>query len=77
MNEARIKMVGELKALRKEKGVSLNLMSDFTGIDKSTLSKYETGVKIPKLDTLEIIANALGRKIMVTLYQPLIEVDQD
>lgn len=73
MNKTIVSMAKELRAIREDKGVSLNIMADFTGIGKSDLSKYERGLKIPKLDTLEKMANALGRKVSVSLYEPLVE----
>ena len=65
----------ELRKIRQDKGVSLNLMADYCGIGKSDLSKYERGHKQPKLETLDKMANALGRKVSISLHQTLVEID--
>ena len=65
----------KLKELREVKNVSLLILADLCEIDKSTLSKYERGVKTPKLDTLEKWANALGRTVTIGLHQPIVEVE--
>jgi transcriptional regulator with XRE-family HTH domain len=64
-----------LHDIRKEKNVSLNIMADLSDIDKSTLSKYERGLKIPKLDTLEKWSNTLGYTISINLHKALVEVE--
>jgi len=73
MNDIILDITKQLKEIRISKGASLDIVQDFTGIHKSVLSKYERGVKTPKLDTLDKWANALGRKVVVNLHQPLAE----
>lgn len=50
-----------IKILREQKGMSLAELSVKTGISKSTLQRYETGItkKVPA-DALEKIEKALG-----------------
>jgi len=64
-----------LHDIRKEKKVSLNVMADLADIDKSTLSKYERGLKLPKLDTLEKWSNTLGYTVSINLHKALVEVE--
>lgn len=46
-----------LKSLRKEKGLTLEQMATDLGTTKVTLSRYENGVREPKGETLNLIAN--------------------
>lgn len=64
-----------LHDIRREKKVSLNMMADLADIDKSTLSKYERGLKLPKLDTLEKWSNTLGYTVSINLHKALVEVE--
>jgi transcriptional regulator with XRE-family HTH domain len=64
-----------LHDIRREKKVSLNVMADLADIDKSTLSKYERGLKLPKLDTLEKWSNTLGYTVSINLHKALVEVE--
>ena len=49
-----------IKQIRKQKGLSQEQVSEIAGIDPKSLSRIETGVFNPALDTLESLANALG-----------------
>ena len=57
-------MYKKIKAFREYKGMSLQKLSEDTGIAKSTLQRYETGItkKIPA-DAIAKIEDALGVKI--------------
>jgi DNA-binding XRE family transcriptional regulator len=58
----------ELKAAREAKGLSLSDLTDLTGMDRSALSKLETGQRSnPTIETLVRYAEALGKRIVVTL----------
>lgn len=46
-----------LKSLRKEKGLTLEQMATDLGTTKVTLSRYENGIREPKGETLNLIAN--------------------
>lgn len=46
-----------LRTLRKEKGVTLEVMAKDLDTTRVTLSRYETGVREPKNDTLNILAS--------------------
>lgn len=46
-----------LKQLRREKNLTLDEMEKASGITKSSLSKYETGQRHPRLELLQILAD--------------------
>lgn len=46
--------------IRDRKGVSLEKLSEMTGISKSTLNNIENGKVSPKIIQLELIAKALN-----------------
>jgi DNA-binding XRE family transcriptional regulator len=61
-------LVVQLKAAREAKGLSLADMQDLTGMDRSALSKLETGQRInPTLETLVRYAEAVGKRLVVSL----------
>lgn len=49
-----------LRALRTERGVTLTVLADATGISRSTLSRLETGQRRPSLELLLPLAQAYG-----------------
>ncbi len=49
-----------LKNLRRNRAVSLNDLSEATGISKNALSMYESEKAKPSFDTLEVIADFFG-----------------
>ena len=58
----------ELRNLRKEKGLSLADLRDLTGMDRSALSKLETGERgNPTVQTMVRYAQAVGKKVVVGL----------
>ena len=58
----------QLKAARKERGLSLAELTELTGMDRSALSKLETGQRPnPTLDTLVRYAEAVGKHLVVSL----------
>lgn len=57
-----------LKTEREAQGVSLSDMEQRTGIAKSNLSKLEnTNEANPTIATLSLLAEALGKRLVVTL----------
>ena len=51
----------KIKALRKERGMSLQAVGDIVGVGKSTVRKWESGdIKNMKRDKIELLAKALG-----------------
>lgn len=51
-----------IKRLRREKGISQEVLSSFAGIARSHLSMIENGTKIPNLKTIWKLSSALGLK---------------
>lgn len=58
----------ELKAIRESKGLSLSDVTELTGMDRSAISKLETGQRSnPTFDTLARYADAVGKRLVVSL----------
>jgi DNA-binding XRE family transcriptional regulator len=63
-------LLKELKAAREKMGLSLADLTDRTGMDRSALSKLETGQRPnPTLETLGRYAEAVGKRLVVTLAE--------
>ena len=61
-------VLGQLKAAREAKGMSLADLTDLTGMDRSALSKLETGQRAnPTVDTLVRYAEAVGKRLVVSV----------
>jgi predicted transcriptional regulator len=61
-------LIQQLKAAREEKGLSLSDMTRLTGMDRSALSKLETGQRLnPTIETLVRYADAVGKRLVVSL----------
>jgi DNA-binding XRE family transcriptional regulator len=61
-------LFAQLKAAREEKGLSLADLTELTGMDRSALSKLETGQRPnPTIDTLVRYAEAVGKRLVVSL----------
>jgi predicted nucleic acid-binding protein len=62
------KLFTQLKAAREAKGLSLADVTEMTGMDRSALSKLETGQRAnPTVETLVRYAEAVGKRLVVTL----------
>jgi predicted transcriptional regulator len=58
----------QLKAAREAKGLSLADLTELTGMDRSALSKLETGQRVnPTVETLVRYAEAVGKRLVVSL----------
>jgi len=61
-------LLGQLKAAREAKGLSLADLTGLTGMDSSALSKLETGQRAnPTVETLVRYAEAVGKHLVVSL----------
>ncbi len=61
-------LLRQLKAAREEKGLSLADLTRLTGMDRSALSKLETGQRPnPTVETLARYAEAVGKRLVVSL----------
>ena len=58
----------QLKTARQAKGLSLSDLTELTGMDRSALSKLETGQRAnPTVETLVRYAEAVGKRLVVSL----------
>lgn len=53
-----------IKAIRKERGLTQKELGEACGIDEANIRKYELGKANPKIETVEKIAKALGVPIV-------------
>ncbi len=61
-------LLKQLKAAREAKGLSLADLTELTGMDRSALSKLETGQRAnPTVETLVRYAEAVGKRLIVSL----------
>lgn len=61
-------LLKQLRAAREERGLSLSDLTERTGMDRSALSKLETGQRPnPTLETLVRYAEAVDKRIVVSL----------
>jgi DNA-binding Xre family transcriptional regulator len=64
-------LLAQLKAAREEKGLSLADLTERTGMDRSALSKLETGQRSnPTLETLGRYAEAVGKRLVIDYPLP-------
>ncbi|MBJ8024914.1 helix-turn-helix domain-containing protein [Bacillus cereus] len=52
-----------LREIRKEKGLTQNQLANLLGLDKTSISKYESGIHSPSLRVLVLYANIFGTQI--------------
>ena len=61
-------LLKQLKAAREAKGLSLDDLTELTGMDRSALSKLENGQRAnPTVETLVRYAEAVGKRVVVSL----------
>ena len=61
-------LLEQLKAAREAKGLSLADLTELTGMDRSALSKLESGQRPnPTVETLVRYAEAVGKRLVVAL----------
>jgi DNA-binding phage protein len=61
-------LLAQLKAAREAKGLSLADLTEMTGMDRSALSKLETGQRgNPTVETIVRYAEAVGKRLLVSL----------
>lgn len=61
-------LLQQLKQAREAKGLSLADLTELTGMDRSALSKLETGQREnPTVETLVRYAEAVGKRLLVGL----------
>lgn len=57
-----------IRAARKAAGLTQKELGERMGVSSVAVTQYESGKRIPKIDTLQRIADALGVNIGVLLY---------
>src|SRR5207248_10357096 len=66
--DALAELFRQLKTAREERGLSLADLTNLTGMDRSALSKLETGQRPnPTIETLVRYAEAVGKRLVVSL----------
>ena len=61
-------LLGQLKAAREAKGLSLDHLAELIGMDSLALSQLETGERPnPTVETLLRYAEAVGKRLVVSL----------
>lgn len=74
--EQSVEMVAEnLKTLRESRGLSLDQLSELTGVSKSMLRQIETGKSSPTIATMWKVANGLRVTFTSLLKKPEPEVE--
>lgn len=71
------KLVGmTIQKMRKEKGLSQEVLSGLAGLDRTHYSKIERGLRSPTIDTLFKIAHALDippHKIIIEIEYNIVD----
>ena len=66
--QAIAELLQSLKSARESSGLSLQDVTDSSGMDRSAVAKLENGLREnPTLETLYRYADAIGKKVTVTL----------
>lgn len=66
--EQLVEVFEQLKRAREDKGLSLADLTHLTGMDRSALSKLETGQRPnPTIETLMCYAAAVGKRLVLSL----------
>jgi transcriptional regulator with XRE-family HTH domain len=58
--DAHFRLAGELLALRKSRGLTQRQLAEKTGVHQSEISRIEAAHANPTLDTVAVLAGALG-----------------
>ena len=54
-----------IKTQRLEKGLSIRKVSDLTGISSAALSRWESGKRVPSIESFNKVMTALGAELLV------------
>ena len=54
-----------IKTQRRERGLSLRKVSDLTGISAAALSRWESGKRVPSIESFNKVMAALGAELLV------------
>jgi transcriptional regulator with XRE-family HTH domain len=53
-------MGNKLRELRRMKGMTQEALSKFSGVNRVSIAKYESGKTVPSMQTAKKLADALG-----------------
>ncbi len=67
--EAAYKVARELIRLRKKQGLSQSEVARRAGLKQPAIARMESGAVTPTLDTIQRVAQALGRQVEVSLVR--------
>jgi DNA-binding XRE family transcriptional regulator len=62
-NKRGVKKIARLAEIRRGKGWTQEQLAGESGVNRVTIARYETGKTVPKIDTLQRLAVALGVQI--------------
>ena len=54
-----------IKTQRLERGLSIRKVSDLTGISAAALSRWESGKRVPSIESFNKVMTALGAELLV------------
>ena len=54
-----------IKKQRLERGLSIRKVSDLTGISAAALSRWESGKRVPSIESFNKVMTALGAELLV------------
>ena len=54
-----------IKTQRLEKGLSIRKVSDLTGVSSAALSRWESGKRVPSVESFNKVMTALGAELLV------------
>lgn len=54
-----------IKTQRLERGLSIRKVSDLTGISSAALSRWESGKRVPSIESFNKVMTALGAELLV------------
>jgi transcriptional regulator with XRE-family HTH domain len=65
----------EVRKLREQAGLTQDLLARVSAVDRSMISKYETGDRSRRLDTLQRLATAVELEVVVS-YRPMTDLPE-
>jgi len=69
MNATARGLGGRVRALRRQRGWTQHQLAEAPGVSRATIARIEAGDSNPDLDTLGMIARALGVRTYALLYE--------
>ncbi|MCC8168939.1 MAG: helix-turn-helix domain-containing protein [Oscillospiraceae bacterium] len=70
MNDITLAIGEKILIFRRRKGYSRKQLAEILGVTVSTIANYENGVTLPDADKISILADVLGVRLDVLLFDP-------